>query len=412
MSGTRMVSDPAMLKANGLLYRLPQPLSNTVNRTFKREYAQRQAYSDGNTIVFDINTGSAYVDPCSCMLTFDFDFVPTGDTTQVTFGTGSAANLISEIRILSKNGCEVDRTQEANVLAKIRQDYLYSVEGKKMLQMAGLGQTYTTGVSQKIVIPMSFLSGFFRPTVSGTKIPAGLMSGLRIEIITANAERALTRAGGTSTATTYTIGNPHMLMMTHDLNDTTQATLMKESAETGLEYVFPSYFNTKVTNTQGTINEQVKKAVSKCSCVVSTTYDVDGGVNDVTSLVYDGFKSIGGSALTSFQYRVGSNYYPQQTITDNVEAWYVSESAFSKTRDLEKLPSDVSLADYNTNGKYIVAHPLETDERLNLSGIPLNNSNVLELRLTQNLTTNREHHIFIQYEAVVRTFINRSDLKI
>jgi hypothetical protein len=344
------------------------------------------------------------------MLTFNFDFTPTGDTTQASFGTGSGANLIQEIRILSKNGTEVDRTQEANVLAKIRQDYLYSVEGKKMLEMAGVNITYTSGTGGQLVIPMSFISGFFRPTVAGTKIPAGLMSGLRIEIITATAERALTREDGTSTATTYAITDPHLLMMCHDLNDPTQATLMKESAETGLEYVFPSYFNTKVTSTQGTINEQVKKAVSKCSCVFSTTYDLQ--TTPVTALANDGFRSIAGTDLTSFQYRVGSNYYPQQTITNNVEAWYVSESAFSKTRDIEKTPSDVSLIDYNTNGKYVVAHPLETDERLNLSGIPLNNSNVLELRLTQNLATNREHQIFIQYSAVCRTFINRTSLKI
>jgi hypothetical protein len=412
MERKQMMSNPALMKTNGLLYKFPQPLSSSVNRTFKREYAQRQSYTDGDTIVFDINTGSSYIDPATCMLSFDIDVAVTGDTTGVTFGTGSAANIIQEIRILSKNGCEVDRTQEANVLGKIRLDYLYSVEGQKMLEMAGVGQTITVGTPTRMVIPLSLISGFFRPTIAGMKIPAGLMSGLRIEIITATPERALTRADGTSTASTYTIVSPELLMMCHDLNDPTQAVLMKESAETGLEYTFPAYFNTRVTSTQGTLNEQVKKAVSQCTTVFSTTYDVDGGVDDVTSLQYDGFKSIDGTDLTSFQFRVGSNYYPQQTVTDEVEAWYVSESAFCKTRDLEKYPSNVSLADYNTGGKYVVAHPLETDDRLNLSGIPLNNSSVLELRLTQGLATNRETHIWIEYVSVSRTFINRTSLKI
>ena len=101
---------------------MPQPLSVCVNRTFKKEYSQRQSYKAGETIAFDVNIGSSYVDPATCMLIFKVEFTCADDggdpLNRVSFGSGTAANLISEIRLLSKNGCEVDRTQSADVIAK------------------------------------------------------------------------------------------------------------------------------------------------------------------------------------------------------------------------------------------------------------------------------------------------------
>ena len=41
-----------------------------LNKTFEKEYAQRQSYSESDTIVFDINSGSSYIDPTTCMLSF------------------------------------------------------------------------------------------------------------------------------------------------------------------------------------------------------------------------------------------------------------------------------------------------------------------------------------------------------
>ena len=58
---TDQYSDSALMSTNGLLYKMPQPLSVCVNRTFKKEYAQRQEYTMGSTIAFDVNSGSSYV---------------------------------------------------------------------------------------------------------------------------------------------------------------------------------------------------------------------------------------------------------------------------------------------------------------------------------------------------------------
>jgi hypothetical protein len=417
-------NDSALMAMNGLKYAMPQPLSVAVNRTFKRQYSQRQDYAPGQTMVFDINSGSDYIDPSSCNLNFDVTFKTTTTPTAgdvIGFGTGAgAASLIEEIRIISKNGTEIDRTQNANVLAKIMADYVYSADGQVMLENAGYNQTATAGGSGvftavKYTIPMSLISGFFRPTVKGMKIPAGLASGLRIELVLASAARALELTPATSASGVgYDVTDPVMLFSSVSLNDPTQSVLMTESAKSGLEYTYPSYFDTPVGLGTGLqINEQVKKAVSQATRVFATVYNTSGGAA-VGNELYDGFQSIPSSQFANYQYRVGSSYYPQQTVDSVSEAIYVTNATFDKMRDDRVNPNSVTLSEYTTGGKFLIGHPLETDDRLNLSGIPLNNSNVLELRATLGSAggADRELLIFTEFISVSKTRINSTDLKI
>ena len=401
-------SDSALMATNGLLYRMPQPLSVCINRTFKKEYSQRQTYSETDTIVFDINSGSSYIDPKTCMLSFSLFVSATGvdPGDKYTFGTGLASNLIKEIRILSKNGCEIDRTQNANALAKILKDYTYSSDDMRNLSNAGHALAFPVGVVFKYVIPLHLISGFFRPTVKGMKIPAGLASGLRIEFITEKASRALTY-NGAGTDVKYRIENPELLFMCMDLNDPTQAVLMKNSAETGLEYTFPSYFSTPHTTSSDRINEQVKKAVSQCTRAFCTVYNLE----DVEDMEKDGFRSIdlADHGFGSFQFRVGSNYYPKKDVSDIPEAWYITSSCF----DSMNKSNSLDIKDYENNGKFVIGVPIETDNQLNLSGIPLNNSNVLELRASiEAVGKDLQYIIFIEHLTVSRTFVNQSSIKI
>ena len=407
-------NNSAMMATNGLFYKMPQPLSVCVNRTFKKEYAQRQSYKPGETIVFDINSGSSYIDPSSCMLSFDLRVdaaVNRGDDgNHYDFGTGAATNIIREIRLLSKNGCEVDRTQSSNVLSKILMDYTYGSDANRMLTMAGKGRYQFPLASRKFVIPMSLLSGFFRPSVKGMKIPAGIAAGLRIEFILETAVRALTIKAGTMTGLTYIVESPELLFMAMDLNDPTQALLMRDSAETGLEYTFPSYFSTPHTTGSDRINEQVKKAVAQCTRSFCTVYDT-AVVEDEK---HDGFASIDltDHALGGFQFRVGSNYYPKKEVSDIFESLYVTSACFNKTTDMQTFPSNINLEDYVVGGKFVIGVPIETDSRLNLSGVPLNNSNVLELRCSIAARgSNLEYVLFIEYITVARVFINSTSIK-
>lgn len=408
------MSDGRIMAANGLMYKMPQELSTTVNKTLKKQYAQRQSYSAGQTVIFDFNTGSDYVDPSNCMLRFDFTLTADGGDplTGANFGSNSAAALIQEIRILSKNGCEVDRIQSANVLSKIIKDYCYSEEGEKMLEMAGFNRIFIVDTAQSIVIPMGLISGFFRPIIAGMKIPAGLASGLRIELTLAQPSRALRRTGGTGTNLSYNIDKVEMLTMCHSLNDPTQAVLMQNSSQSGLQYSFRSYFHSPVSTTSLAINEQVKKAVSRCNRIFCSVYDSDLVVDETQ----DGFASVNGADnLADYQFRVGSSYYPKESVNDLVTSWYVTETCFDKIRDIKKYPSNVSLNEYN-DGKFTLGVSIENDDRLNLSGIALNNSNVAELRLNLKPTNpaggRRDIDLYIEYVSITNTFINKTSIKI
>jgi hypothetical protein len=410
--------DDSMLMAkNGLFYKMPQTLSTTVNRTFRREYAQRSSYSEGNTVVFDWNTGTAYVDPANAMLTFSVAISTTGPDAAEAFSFGSGAgacSLIEEIRIISKNGTEIDRIQNANILAKVLTDWTYDQEGQRYLQMALKDQAFAAPATaaERVVIPLRLISGFFRPSVRDMLIPAGLASGLRIEITLATAARALEQTAGAGTVPTYTVTDPEMLMMLHDLNDPTQAVLVDESTKNGLEYTFPSYFATTVNTAATSVNEQVKKAVSNATRAFATAFDVSGG-GSVETVTNDGFATIASTQLTNFQYRVGSSYYPQNPIDNDVESWYVTSSCFNKTADTNH-PASLSLADFNTGNKFLMGVPLETHSKLNLSGLGINNSSVLELRL--NLLNagglTRQLVVFMEYTSVARTYVNKTSIKI
>ena len=409
-----------LFSLNGLKYSMPEELSLSVNKTYKREFSQRQQYDPASTIIFDINSGASYIDPCSCFMSLDLT-VTAGANAQsadrYNFGSGSVANLFSTVRLLSKNGCELDRTQDCGALAKILKDYTVSAEGQKALSASG-NDISASGDSRvftktNYVIPMSAFSGFFRPLQKGMLIPSGLASGLRIEIVLESAARALTKKAGTGTAYSYTISDPVLFFNTTSLNDGASAVLMKESAENGLEYTYPSYFSSNLNTVQTSSNIQVKKAVAQCSRIFAAVYDVSGA-NSVLLETKDGYKSIDAGQLTSFQFRVGSNYYPQQAVTKPKEAFYVSESTFGKITEIHSTASNVSIDQYESAGKFLVGTSLESNGALNLSGVPLNNSNVAELRLSllNSSGLSREIDVFIEYVTVARTFINRTSIKI
>lgn len=414
--------DENMMVANRLLYKMPQPLSVKINKTYKREYALRNSYTPGQVMTWTFNTGTDYLDPASCMLTFSLAVETTTAPTNgdvIGFGTGIGATaLFRTVRVISKNGTELQRINNCHMLTKLWTTYNKSVTGDIALQNSGYEQTVTRAAGAfpalEVSIPLSLFIPMFRP-VNHNFMPAGLASGLRLEITLEAASRSLELASAGGTVVTYTINNPIILTESSMLSDPVQALLMENSAKTGLEYTYPSYHDSEVAlGTNVAVNETVQKAVSQATRVFTVIYDTSGA-DDVNDEAADGFVSIPGSEFTNYQYRVGSNYYPQQPVDTNTEALFLANCTFDKIRDLYKNPNGVSLADFNDNGDHILAVPLETDSRLNLSGLALNSSSVLNLEATLGASgggANRDAVIFLEYISVSKTHINRTEVKI
>ena len=143
-------------------------------------------------------------------------------------------------------------------------------------------------------------------------------------------------------------------------------------------------------------------------------YDVSGEGSVMNELM-DGYRSTNAEKLGNYQYRVGANYYPTKAVDSVAEALYIAYSTFDKCRDLMVRPCRVGIPEYVSGGKFILGHPLETDDRLNLSGISLNNSSVLQFRAEIKnalVPIVRSYELIIEFISVTRTFVNKTTLKI
>lgn len=420
----------SMLQDNGILYRSPSQLSTVVARTYKIEYAQRQQYvGTSSPIIFDWNTGTSYVDPQSAILSFTVIIYNNAAIPyELTWGKGvGACNLISEIRIISKNGVEIDRTTEAGQLAKILTDYTLSAAGRSNIGMVdgyiASDANYMTippksGVTPghseiNVSIPMKILSGFFRP-ITQLLIPSGLASGCRFEFMLQSADRAFEaiNEGALNGQIAYTIENPTMLLQLSDLNDPTSSALFVQSSKSGLSYNFPSFFSSKVSNAgSDRINEQLKKAVSQANRCFAVVMNRDVGA-DYESITASGFKSMPSAHIKSFNWRLGSQYYPLQALNRSTDYWAVALATFNRLSGLEWQPNQTSYAGFVLGGQCIASTTLDMSDRINLSGSKINNSSVLELRMELLTLDPVDIILFLQFTSEVRTSGNRSVLKI
>lgn len=397
-------ANASVLALNGLRYKMPQPLSTSIIRTHKKQYSQRQSYASTDTVVFDINS-TGFVDPELSYLRLTVNAV--GST--AGFGAfGSAMKLIRDVRIQSKNGTELDRIQSANEYSVFRTNYTIAKDelmantpltgfgnGNAAIAVGGAGTTF--------LIPLSWVSGLFRPHVKGQKIPPHLLSGARIELQLEAFGRALFSAGA---CTDYTIKNPQIVLMEHTLNDNSLKVITEEAANNGLEYVFDRVFTSIEANTTGTLSTQVRKAVSQATHVFTSIHP-SAGQNAIAS---DSF--ISGAAttdLTSFQYRLGSNYFPHQVVLEHKEAYDISRMSLRNSQD--GAISTVSYDNWNTQGLLQVGVSLKTDNDISSSGLAVNNSATVEIILDAPASS-RVFYTFMVYTALARSFLQQVSLKI
>ena len=425
-----------IMSLNGLKYRIPQPISSGVSRSYKKEYAQKSSYIQNQVMVFDWNTGTTYVNPDTAKLSFEYNHVlgaiaAGGNGKFVFCGSLGAASLIAEIRVISKNGIELDRISDAAVLSKIFVDYATTSEQRGELEMAsGFGKSASNfllnlaGANKivdgdrtllqtlKVVIPLKYLSGFFRPVIRDMLIPAGLASGLRIEFSLISDITHGVQTNG-SVPISFTVSNPVILLETTEMNDPTQSALMKESAANGLEYTFPSYYSTKLSvGINGTLATQVNKAVSQATrlfLILQNDFIAPEG-----EVLVDSLASVDISDYTRYHFRVGQSYFPYLAVDVSSEKMGYALSTFSGWKDFNTGTS-VDYDGYSTGGKAVVGTSLETTDRLNLSGLMLNNSSTGEVRFTVGDLGGRaglRGVFFLEFVAVVKTSLNKSSLRI
>ena len=418
--------DVSDLLVNNLIYVSPENLSLAVNRTYQKMFFQKQTYASQETARCELNSGTAYFDPENSYLKFSVQLTVGSGSTEAfcSFGSGSAMNLIRTVTIRSKSGVELARDEFANIYSRIN---VLNTESAEYLRTVGSVEGWdvdclTTGTissSSYIItnsgkttysLPLKRLSTFFDPKKNNL-LPASLISGLSMEIIFENVNQAVKIiSGSTAVVTGYTISDISLNCDCVQLTDDTQKTLNNVSASNGLEVTYSRIYTSinDVPNSTTNISAQIRKAVSNASHAIAVIMDPPSQNN----ISVDSFKCLTPS-FTSVQWRLGSLYFPNQPIQpviggtsdDVIELFNMSKMTYNKFKQSHN-ESVVSYNAFRSYGCGSICVSLEKTQELELSGLSLNSSRVLELDGQFVSSANRSVYVFLVYSCVSRSYID------
>lgn len=412
------------LAINDLIYKRPLALSLATQRTYNRQFFQRTAYGPGETAVIDFNSGTDFVDPLNSYITFTVDITGAGTA---GFGVGSAMNLIKQVTLRSRSGMEVDRVEHANIWSLYNTAYSTSpayLSGPGQLEgfgvnsdrsLVGAGVTgLTAGAPVRYAIPLKRLAPFFNPVNGHMKVPPQLMSGLHMEIIWEDASVALFATAATVTA--YAITNLAMMTDSICMTDDLQRTINEQSANAGLEYTYPRVFwQSEVANSTTALNAQIRKAVTLGE--IAWAVPLLTPAVAATEVVRDSFAALVWD-VTQFQFRLGALYFPLQPLSQatpgllSTEAYFTALETFDRIRNPANEPFVSKTNFAQAAGFGILSASMEKDQTLSASGLPLNNSRVLEINAVHGAVANRIWHMFLEYMSVARSYIDNTNVAI
>ena len=356
-----------------------------------------------------MNSGSQFLDPRRSWFNFS---VVSSLAAAATWGqTGGAGNIIERVVISTRSGVELSRLEGANVYIAKKLRYGCSAEfisqwGTTMgyqLNDGGNGQPVSdAGQGTAYSMPLTMLSPFFEGD-GKTLVPPQIAAGLRVSITLASDIVALKSAA----AATYTVSGISIQTSLTTLVDDFQRSLNQQSAEAGLVYPYCEIHTTQssTSDAQTTVNIQVRKAVAralKAFTVSRTTASLNTTTAD--AMASEPF------AVSQFQWRLGSVYFPHQPITSNVESFYVAQNAFDGGLIDCRSPNAVGFTTFVSGGDGIVSCNLERssialNDVLNISGMPTNNSRALDADITFSAVAARTTTLYMKHVKIARAFL-------
>ena len=381
-----MSSDESILFANNLSYKSPMPVSVTTARVLKRQYFQNTRYTPQQTAVCVFNTGTDFVDQKNSSLVLRLKVEGTPNF-QCSFGQGSGANLLRNIRIYHRTGVCYTNTQRISLWRKLNDRYNMSSNWFDTIGgIMGYNQTVDAisniveGADMvTVVIPLEKVHPFFAPENS-VFLPSQMSSGLRVEIDLASVNEALVeKVDSVGDVTGYSIEECYFETMNVTLQDSAVASINSVASKSALEYIYKDVFtsqNTAPSNTTA-VNIDLNKAVSFADTAIAAVQDT----NTLNTLATDSFDT--DYRPSQWQYLLGSDYFPSNVlVSDDKVAYKNALLAFDKLKHTEK-PCEVAYTDFNTtDGIYAVN--FERDTALALSQQPINSSRSLRLQISFN----------------------------
>jgi hypothetical protein len=370
---------------NKMLYSIPESLTLVKKRmqvvsTFDEEDFDNVNGSEVLRCTW--NTGEYMV---SCKTSYLVINISAKAATQEgwTFGTGSMMSIFRDLIIRSKSGVELCRMNDPKIWNKIKYYYETHIERKDKIQEMGgyvdasdvstfVGQTYDTAEpptarKYKLALPLDFISPMFSSVDGSEYLPSQLAEGLTFEFYPASKETIFKT--GANPITQYNIHDIKFRLDGVILNDRSLMELQNRCHKAGLEWVCHGVYkqdikgNPQDVAVQNQINFSVSQALK-----ADTVYQLSNR-NALTGTDKCGF----GNITRDFQYRSGSDYFPQNRVRDEGDKHLETYIQAVYTHPL----THSSLGDFISLNTIYSAN-LNLADDLELSGIIVNNSKTLE----------------------------------
>ena len=390
----------SLLQVNQLSYKLPPQISIASKCTHVINYSQQASYNGGETVIFDCQTGSQFVDPAASYLRL----VVTPVAAAYGFGSGSVNNIFSRVVVRTQTGAELSRCEDYNLLNKFMERYSNSTAwldsmGKAQGFDKAVGTTaafYTTAIpttGRLYIIPVQCLMACMNP-IGAKLVPPNIMSGLRIEIQLASASDAfcaVDQSGTPAALASYTVSRPEMHWKVFELADAFQRKIQEMAAQ-GLNYLYKEHFHTIVSTSTADINFDIKKAASKAlTCrIITRLTTLAPGRDTFSSAVFN---------YNTLQANIGADYWPNQklqidttpTINNINEAYYYTAYAVDKLEAWSPPSVDPSeflgINDYTKYNNGMICFNLNKSNVSELAGYTTSNSRALLVNLKQHSAT-------------------------
>lgn len=402
------------LIVNNLVYAVPPSSTACIERSYKRGYFDNRKYTKERTMRAVIQTGAQYVNTLTSSLVIKLKNKTAPGN--VSWGAGSAYNLIKNIRVFSKSGVELSNVLNANLNRVVEdkltenQDWFNTQGGIMGYQVAEGGYQKQIGATDEISewhIPMCKVAPVFNP-LGEQLCPAALLAGAVIEIDLESPDIAFV-CGDVGAVADYEIDDIYFNLDCSTLNDMTIMTMNDITAKQLLEWTYVDIYNSKVV--QGSNNETLSTSINKSVSFADHITALIQNQARTTNKNQDAFILLDSEQEGSYQFTLGSVQLPSNVPVQSLEEqYYQLLSTYNKLRPQSGGAGRVRYPDF-LNTLAVKSTSFSKDQMLSLSQLPISSSR--SLRLEANLVGSVEPrvcNIYLHYLKVVE--VSLTDTKV
>ena len=410
-----------ILSLNDMTNVKSSPMTPIISRTQTRSYNEggsNATFNSGDHLVFNLQTGSDFIDVLQSFLVFDVK------TTANVGWVYSALALFSDCQI-NQGDSPVDRAKYLNQYNFHRMQLMS--ENQKLINYRALmlcndnqsnadveeeekdevgygKRKIRTGrigaAAQRVMIPLKYLAGVFD---SYKLMPPHLARGLRIDLTCENVARAMATIAGVNHPENYEITKAYILADTYKMEDTVLEYINSEyaSKNTGLIYEYFSY-NSAKSSTVGTninieFNQTSSQTVDALVCTPLTAEATNPAANSFRSAVMlDAARS---------QFAIGSHYMPNHPTSSIVEHYAQYMYYGNRLRENKEMGTSfrtfigtaTAIAAGNWQyGTGVYAQTFQRSNIMEISGMALSKNSSLSFEAT-GVTPACDTYIFVRH---------------